>query len=215
VNAMPLRKLTSHVSTLIILVLTSPLVIADDEYLTYQNECLGCHVGSKNHEYDTGPPLGGLTEQYILRQLEGFKYGRRGIAHPAARTMSQAISGYSDEELREIARWASNIKGERHFDYTLGKGSKGYELYREKCKGCHEGAIGRRMTDSPKLRNLDVDYIVRQLHFFEEQLREFDEPTKHQLKMQTVVQSLTEEEYEALSRFILGASLDRRDDSSE
>jgi len=203
--------------TLAVAILLLPMLpaMAGIEAIVYQNECMGCHIGPTKDGSVTGPPLGGLSEQYILRQLEGFKYGWRGAGHPAARTMSQAISSYSDQELREIASWASKIKSERHFDYKLGRGNSGYELYRDKCKGCHDSAIGRRMTGSPRLKNLDVDYIVRQLHFFDEQLREFKQPTKHQLKMQSVVQTLTDDEFEVLTRFIIGGSLDKREIHSE
>ena len=71
------------------------------------------------------------------------------------------------------------------------------------------------MTGSPKLKYLDVDYIVRQLHFFDEGFRNFDQPTKHQLKMQTVVKSLTDDEFEVLTRFIASASLKKDEDLDE
>ena len=194
----------------------SPLAaMADNESIVYQNECLGCHGGSASNEEVTGPPLGGLTEQYSLLQLEGLKYGWRGAGHPAARIMSRAISSYSDQELLDIAHWASNIESEKHFDYSLGQGNAGYQLYVDKCKGCHDSAIGRFMTGSPKLKNLDADYIIRQLHFFDEGFRGFEQPSKHQLKMQTVIQSLTDDEFEVLTRFIDSASLDNGENSDE
>jgi cytochrome c553 len=196
----------------VILVLSASAVMADDEYIVYQNECIGCHVGSTSNGDVTGPLLGGLADKYILRQLKAFKHGWRGAGHPAARTMSDAIASYSDEELKDISHWASNIKSDKHFDYSLGKGRDGYQLYSDKCKGCHDSVIGRYMTESPKISYLDTDYIIRQLHFFDEGFRNFDQPTKHQLKMQTVVKSLTDDEFEALTRFIANASLDRDED---
>lgn len=193
----------------VILAFLASTVVADDESIVYQNECLGCHVGSTSSSDVAGPPLGGLSYKYILRQLKAFQHDWRGAGHLAARTMSDAIANYSDKELKEISHWASNIQGEKHFDYSLGEDSDGYQLYGDKCKGCHDSVIGRYMTDSPKISCLDTEYIIRQLHFFDEGFRNFDQPTKHQLKMQTVVKSLTDDEFEALTRFIANASLDK------
>ena len=193
----------------VILAFLASTVVADNESIVYQNECLGCHVGSTSNSDVTGPPLGGLADKYILRQLKAFKHGWRGAGHPAARTMSDAVASYSDEELKDISHWASSIKSDKHFDYLLGKGRDGYQLYGDKCKGCHDSVIGRYMTGSPKISYLDTDYIIRQLHFFDEGFRNFDQPTKHQLKTQTVVRSLTADEFEALTRFIVNASLDK------
>ena len=205
------RDLTARLISAVIFILANSvsIVVADDKSLVYQNECLGCHTGSNSNGNVTGPPLGGLTETYVLRQLEAFRYGWRGAGHPAARLMSDAIASYSDEELKDISHWASNIQSDKHFDYSLGKGSDGYQLYSDQCKGCHDSTIGRYMTGSPKISYLNTDYIIRQLHFFDEGLRELDQPTKHQLKMKTVVQSLTDDEFEVLARFITSASLDK------
>ncbi|WP_299085319.1 hypothetical protein, partial [uncultured Paraglaciecola sp.] len=87
----------------VILVLPTLRVMAGSESIVYQNECMGCHVGQTKDggvivNELRGPPLGGLGKQYILRQLKGFKYGWRGAGHPAARSMSDAIANYSDEE---------------------------------------------------------------------------------------------------------------------
>lgn len=204
-----------NVFVFVVLAIPALAAMGDNESIVYQDECLRCHVGPANKEEANGPPLGGLSEQYILRQLEGLKYGWRGAGHPAAGIISQAISSYSDQELQDIARWASNIESEKHFDSSLGQGSTGYQLYADKCKGCHDSVIGRYMTGSPKLKNLDVDYIIRQRHYFDEGFREFEQLSKHQLKMQTVIHSLTDDEFEVLTRFIDSASWDNGENSDE
>jgi len=209
------RELTARLFAAVILVFPASAVVAADDSIIYQNECLGCHVGSRGNGDVTGPPLGGLKESYILRQLEAFKHGLRGAEHPAARSMSDAITRYSDDELKVISHWASNTQSDKHFDYSLGKGGDGYQLYSDKCKGCHDSVIGRYMTGSPKISYLDTDYIIRQLHFFDEDFRGFERPTKHQLKMQTVVKSLTDDEFEVLTRFIARVSLDKNEDIDE
>ena len=212
--AIPLSMFVKS-AVLLIFMLPTLRAMASSETVAYQNECMGCHDGQNKARLVVGPPLGGLGEQYILRQLEGFKYGRRGSDHSAAQIMSQAIGRYSDQELKEIARWASKIKSSQHFDSALGEGSDGYQLYQEKCSGCHDSRVGRFMTGSPKLRNLEVDYIIRQLHLIDDGFRNFDQPTKHQLKMQTVIKSLTDDEFEVLTRFIARASLDKNEDIDE
>lgn len=195
--------------------LLASVTLAESETIAYQDECMGCHAGSEGDAETTGPQLGGLGEQYILRQLQDFKYGRRGTGHPAARAMSEAITKYSDQELKTIAQWASDAPSSVRFDYSSGKYSSGYQLYNAKCKGCHDSFIGRYMTGSPKLNNLDTVYIVRQLLLFDQGFRNFEEPTKHQLKMKTVIQSLTEEELASLTRFVETTSLNKGNDRNE
>ncbi len=184
----------------------STVALANDKYDDYQSRCLSCHAGLKSDNKNQGPQLGGLSKDYILGQLHNFKKGRRGEGHQLARAMSDAVKMYHDEELNMLARWASSIKSKQYFRYSQAKNSDGYKLYKEKCKGCHNSMIGRFITGSPKLRNLDGAYIIRQLDFFNKGLRVFDQPTKHQLKMQTVVKSLNDEEFEALTHFITIAS---------
>ena len=209
------RGLIARIFSAVILANSVSIVMADDKSIVYQNECLGCHTGSNSNGNVTGPLLGGLTETYVLRQLKAFRDGWRGAGHPAAKSMSDAITRYSDDELKVISHWASNTQSHKHFDYSLGKGGDGYQLYSDKCKGCHDSVIGRYMTGSPKISYLDTDYIIRQLHFFDEDFRGFDQPTKHQLKMQTVVKSLTDDEFEVLTRFIARVSLDKNEDIDE
>lgn len=199
----------------VILLLPTLHAMAGSGSDSYQNECMGCHVSQTNNASSVGPPLGGLSKQYILRQLKGFKYGWRGAGDPTAQSMSEAVEKYSDEELGAIAEWASNIKSNRKFENSREKGGEGYQLYQDRCKGCHESGIGRFMTGSPNLKYLDADYIVRQLQFFDKGHRGFDQPTKHQLKMQSVVRSLTDDEFEMLSRFITNASLITDEDLDE
>lgn len=190
-------------------------VMADSDAVSYQNECLGCHSNSSTNGMTAGPQLGGLSKRYVLDQLRAFKYGWRSTGNPAAESMTDAIRDYKDRDLEDMARWVSNIESESIFDYSSDQGSTGYQIYMEQCKGCHESAIARYITGSPKLKSLDADYIIGQLHFFEKGLRGFDNPTKYQLKMKSVVETLSDNEFEALKLFVSNASLNTGENPDE
>lgn len=183
----------------------STFAAAEDVRNDYQVHCLACHGGVQNGDVTNGPQLGGLSAKYIHSQLKNFKDGRRGSGGVEAKIMSDALAIYDEEDFFEIAHWASHIKSERRFDYSRFRNTEGYKLYEKKCKGCHNG-MGRLITGSPKLSNLDSGYLIRQLHFIGEDLRKYDKPTKHQLKMQAVVKDLTDDEFDLLARFITAAT---------
>lgn len=173
--------------------------------------CSSCHNTDHAAElsdpaYYKGPQLGGFDSNYILEQLVSFKEGRRGTGLAAAEAMRSAVKGLTGEQLRPLAKWAAGLEGEKAFNYQSAKEYAGYDIYVEKCKGCHNGFIGRAMTGSPRLDYLDSNYLLQQLNYFDQDLRKFDHPNKHQRKMQAVVKGLTVREFAELTDFFHGAT---------
>ncbi|MBL4761125.1 MAG: hypothetical protein JKY93_00325 [Gammaproteobacteria bacterium] len=204
-------RLTVKTLVAVILLVVGIVALAEDNNVAYEKSCLSCHGSTVTDGVASGPQLGGLSKQYILEQLKGFREGLRGAGDPEAQLMSEAIKQYRGEELSEIAQWASNSESKQRFDDSRVKDSKGYQIYVDRCKGCHSSMVGRLMTGSPRLSELDSGYIIRQLNFFAEDFRSFDQPSKHQLKMQAVVKSLTDDEFVLLTRFIISASQDKEE----
>jgi len=175
-------------------------VCANESLEKLTETCKSCHsneaVGFK------GPQLGGFSDSYIMAQLQNFKSGRRGVGSPSASAMANAVKDLSDNEIEELAEWASSQESVHTLIDQADSGSEGETLYEEHCSGCHNGFFGRLMTGSPRLDYLDADYIEQQLKFFASDQRGFGEADKHQLKMKVVAKKLLSQETDHIVSFL-------------
>ena len=73
----------------------------------YNAQCLACH-GKRGEGSDQGvfPRIQGQHYQYMLRQFEWIRDGRRRNANPA---MVEQIKGFSDRETRMVINYASQL----------------------------------------------------------------------------------------------------------
>lgn len=77
---------------------------ADFQAALWAASCMACH-GTDGRAEGTGLTLAGKPEQEVYGLLVAFKEGRR-----SATIMHQHAKGYSDEELRRIARYFAGVK---------------------------------------------------------------------------------------------------------
>lgn len=77
---------------------------ADFQAALWAASCMACH-GTDGRAEGTGLALAGKAEQELYGFLVAFKEGRR-----SATIMHQHAKGYSDEELRRIARYFAGVK---------------------------------------------------------------------------------------------------------
>ena len=61
--------------------------------------CANCH-GTDGKSAGVMPPLAGLDKNYIILQMQDFKYGKR-----PATIMHQLAKGYSDEQIELMAEY--------------------------------------------------------------------------------------------------------------
>lgn len=67
--------------------------------------CTACHGTDGNSVGGVPPGLAGRSKDYLLRQLNEYKSGKR-----PATVMHQHARGYSDEQLERIAAYFAAIK---------------------------------------------------------------------------------------------------------
>ena len=73
---------------------------ADPNYArTLAASCANCH-GTDGKSAGVMPPLAGLDKNYIILQMQDFKYGKR-----PATIMHQLAKGYSDEQIEQMAEY--------------------------------------------------------------------------------------------------------------
>lgn len=119
--------------------------------------CLGCHgiVGYRNaYPSYRVPKLGGLSEDYLVIALQGYKNETRG--HP---TMQAHAATMSDQDMQDIAAYFAG-----QGDLEQGKPRSGAQIARgqEKatvCAACH-GEVGVSATGTwPTLAGQHEDYL--------------------------------------------------------
>jgi cytochrome c553 len=83
---------------------TAKAAASDFQASIWASSCMACH-GTDGRAEGTGLKLVGKSEAQLHEALLAFKQGRR-----TASIMHQHAKGYSDDELRRIARYFAEIK---------------------------------------------------------------------------------------------------------
>jgi cytochrome c553 len=77
--------------------------LVDRQAQYWGTACITCHGASARAAQEGGMPvLAGQDEDWLVRQLQDFAQGKR-----PATLMHQLSKGYSEDQIRRIARWLS------------------------------------------------------------------------------------------------------------
>lgn len=80
--------------------------------------------------------------------------------------------------------------------------NQGEALFKDKCARCHSKLIGRKITGSPKLKNLDAAYIKAKLTGYAEDDKDYTEEKKYKQKMIDTAKALSESDINNLAAFL-------------
>lgn len=200
---------TSKVSTL-----SEPIGDAEQGKAT-ASVCMACHGRNGNSTIASNPKLAGQGAQYLLKQMQDYKSGARQDP-----IMSAQLSGYSDEDLANMATYFSEQ------ETSLGMVKKEYvelgqKIYRggnEKtglpaCIACH-GPAGKGMASAgfPALSGQHMEYTQTQLKAFraagrgdhEGKKRSNDAAQGDAAMMQDIAAKMTDDEIRAISSYLSG-----------
>ena len=163
--------------------------------------CAACHAADGNSMIPTNPKLSQQHPEYILKQLQEFKSGKR--ANPVMMGFSAQLS---DEDMRNVAYFVASKPATPGFakeKETVGLGEKIYrggiaDRQIAACAGCH-GPNGAGMpAQYPRLSGQHADYTASQLTQFRDGVR------KNNLQMTQVAAKLNDREIKAVSDYIAG-----------
>ena len=168
---------------------------------SYGAVCVACHAADGNSTTPVNPKLAQQHPEYLIKQLQEFKSGKRKNA-----VMQGFASALSDDDMRNIAYWLADqkAKGGAATDKDLVK--LGERIYRggiadrqiAACAGCHSPNGAGIPAQYPRLSGQHADYTAAQLQQFRSGAR------ANNVQMTGVAAKMTDMEIKAVSDYIAG-----------
>ena len=166
--------------------------------------CVACHGQDGNSMVGLWSSLAGQNANYLVRQLQHIKSGKRSIVE-----MAGLLDNFSTKDLDDIAAFyasKNNTIGQVEADkvelgrklYYSGSLEKGIPA----CTACHSPkGKGNAPAGYPLLSGQQVDYVTKSLKNYRSGERNNDESSQ---MMMAIAYKLDDVEIDALSSFING-----------
>jgi cytochrome c553 len=163
--------------------------------------CASCHNADGNSAIAANPKLAQQHPEYILKQLQDFKSGKRKSA-----IMKPLAAALSDEDMRNIAWFVGSKKVKTGFSKDKDTIALGEKIYRggigdrqiPACAGCHSPNGAGMPAQYPRLGGQNAEYTVAQLVAFRDNVRLNSAP------MTGVAAKLNDREIKAVADYIAG-----------
>ena len=163
--------------------------------------CAACHGADGNSAVPANPKLANQHPEYINKQLQEFKAGKRANA-----IMQGLAAGLSDDDMRNIAYWLASQKAKPGAAKDKELVALGERIYRggiadrhvSACAGCHTPNGSGIPSQYPRLSGQHADYTVAQLTSFRDGVR------KNSVQMSQVAAKLNDREIRALADYVAG-----------
>ena len=168
---------------------------------SFAGACAACHGADGNSGTPVNPILAQQHPQYLVKQLQEFKSGKRANA-----VMSGMAATLSDEDMKNVAYWLHSKTAKPGFAKDKELVALGERIYRggiadrqvADCAGCHSPNGAGIPAQYPRLGGQHADYLSAQLTGFRDGLR------KNNLQMSQVAAKLNDREIKAVSDYIAG-----------
>ena len=163
--------------------------------------CAACHGADGNSAIPANPKLAQQHPQYVLKQLQEFKSGKRKNA-----IMSGMVAALSDDDMKNIAYWVTSKQAKTGFAKDKELVAMGERIYRggiadrhvAACAGCHSPNGAGIPSQYPRLSGQHADYSVAQLTAFRDGVRQ------NSIPMAQVAAKLNDREIKAVSDYVAG-----------
>lgn len=168
---------------------------------SYTAVCAACHGADGNSGTPINPTLAQQHPEYLIKQLQEFKSGKRNSA-----IMKGFATALSDEDMKNIAYWAARKKAKPGFSKDKELIALGEKIYRggisdrqvPACAGCHSPNGAGIPSQYPRLGGQHADYTAAQLTSFRDDVR------KNNLQMTQVSAKLNDREIKAVADYVAG-----------
>ncbi len=163
--------------------------------------CASCHGADGNSGTPVNPKLSQQHPEYLVKQLQEFKSGKRKNA-----VMQGFASALSEDDMKNIAYWAASKKAKPGFAKDKDLVALGERIYRggvadrqiAACAGCHSPNGAGIPAQYPRLGGQHAEYVATQLTAFRDGVR------GNSLQMNQVAAKLNDREIRALADYIAG-----------
>jgi cytochrome c553 len=163
--------------------------------------CAACHNADGNSAIPTNPKLAQQHPEYLIKQLQEFKSGKR-----PSPIMQGFASQLSEADMRNIAYWVSSQKAKPGFAKDKDLVTLGERIYRggaadrqiAACAGCHSPDGAGIPAQYPRLSGQHADYVAAQLNAFKSGGR------VNSQQMTQVAAKLYDREIKAVADYIAG-----------
>lgn len=163
--------------------------------------CAACHNADGNSAIAANPKLSQQHPEYLVKQLQEFKSGKRNNA-----VMKGFAAALSDDDMRNISYWLASKPAKAGFAKDKDLVALGERIYRggiadrniAACAGCHSPNGAGIPAQYPRLSGQHADYTVSQLNMFRDGSR------ANSIQMTQVAAKLNDKEIKAVSDYIAG-----------
>ncbi|MCA0211822.1 MAG: cytochrome c4 [Proteobacteria bacterium] len=167
----------------------------------YTAVCAACHGADGNSGAPANPKLAQQHPEYLVKQLQEFKSGKRANA-----VMQGFAATLSDADMKNIAYWVTAKKAKPGFAKDKELVALGERIYRggiadrqiAACAGCHSPNGAGIPAQYPRLGGQHAEYTDAQLKAFRDGSR------KNSVQMTQVAAKLNDREIKAVSDYIAG-----------
>lgn len=175
--------------------------IANGEAIFNGKSCAACHMADGNSAIPSNPKLAQQHPEYLLKQLQEFKSGKRKSA-----VMSGMAAMLSEQEMRDVAWFLGSKPIKPGFAKEKDLVALGEKIYRggigdrsvPACAGCHSPNGAGIPIQYPRLGGQHAEYIAAQLTAFR------DGGRLNSVPMSGVAAKLNDREIKAVSDYIAG-----------
>ncbi len=168
---------------------------------SYATVCAACHAPDGNSAIPVNPKLAQQHPEYLVKQLQEFKAGKRVNA-----IMNGMAAPLSDADMVNISYWVGSKKatpgtaGEKELLLLGERIYRGGIMDRKvpACAGCHSPNGAGIPAQYPRLSGQHADYAVAQLTGFRDGAR------ANSAQMTEIAAKLNDREIKAVAQYIAG-----------
>ena len=163
--------------------------------------CAACHGADGNSGTPANPKLSQQHPEYLVKQLQEFKSGKRANA-----IMMGMAAALTEDDMKNIAYWLATKEAKPGFAKDKELATLGERIYRggiqerqiAACAGCHSPNGAGIPAQYPRLKGQHSEYIATQMTNFRDGIR------KNSLQMNQVAAKLNDREIKALADYVAG-----------
>jgi cytochrome c553 len=168
---------------------------------SYAQVCVACHAADGNSTIAENPSLAGQHPEYLIKQLQEFKSGKRENA-----VMAGFAAMLSDDDMRNISHWLATQKPAGGVATNKDTIRLGERIYRggiadrqiAACAGCHSPNGAGLPAQYPRLAGQHAGYTEAQLKAFRDGVRH------NNAQMTGVASKMNDREIKAVADYIAG-----------